>query len=57
VSDQDEKFEEWMDEKTPMLYQGKRVMLHRYDTMSEPEEKLARSAWDASVKANSTPST
>ena len=57
MSDQDEKFEEWMDEKTPMLYQGKRVMLHRYDTMSEPEEKLARSAWDASVKANSTPST
>jgi len=43
----DEQFEKWMDEKIPAIYQGNKVILHRYDTMSEVEQ-LAKAAWIAS---------
>lgn len=41
----EEQFEKWMDEKIPAIYQGKKVILHRYDTMSEVDEQLAKAAW------------
>lgn len=44
----DEQFEKWMDEKIPAIYQGKKVILHRYDTMTEVDEQLAKAAWIAS---------
>lgn len=47
-----EQFAKWMEERIPAIYQGKRVMLHRYDTMSDADERIAKSAWDA---AKNTP--
>jgi hypothetical protein len=46
-----EQFDEWMEEKIPALYQGRRVMLHRYDTVDSPEEDIAKAAWKASREA------
>lgn len=44
----EEQFQKWMDEEVPAIYQGKKVILHRYDTMSEVDEQVARDAWEAS---------